>query len=187
MVRISYDTLLHADNLPAVHSFWSSMSPDRLYGSANPANYIYLTHMKCSSLAYYGYGITTSASFDFICDSNPLKKQHQLLRAKHIHEATTSLRRTIAAMPTNPSEVDANDELIGAVCALSSSAIIQVPSRKELPKSKFKSPLAAAQAIDMWGSFPLEKIHFQALLRLVRIRGGLNKLGSRYLAGTIQL
>lgn len=90
-------------------------------------------------------------------------------------------------MPEEPGPESVGDELIGSILALASCYQIKVASRKSQPVSRFCSPLATFQSIDMWGALPFLQPHRLAVVQLVNMRGGLLKLSSSYLAGVVQL
>jgi len=109
------------------------------------------------------------------------------MRAKHIYAATKLVREAIESMPPKPKKEDVSDELIGSVLGLSSNHVINVVNRKDRPASRFKSPLAAAQCIDMWSTLSFIECHRLAVVQLVKLRGGLNELDSKHLASVVQL
>jgi len=78
------------------------------------------------------------------------------------------------------------DELIGSILALSTSDLINVKMTSH-PASRFVSPLAAAQCVDMWSAIPFIESHRLAVIQLVKLKGGLNALDSIYLAAVVQL
>jgi len=89
-------------------------------------------------------------------------------------------------MPDNPSAEHVTDELIGSVITLSANHRINVVNRKNWPTSQFRSPLAGAQCLDMWGALPFIRPHRLAVVQLVNMRGGLDKLGLT-MAGVVLL
>ena len=90
-------------------------------------------------------------------------------------------------MPSDLQPFDISDELIGSVLGLSCSSDVQVISRQDKPRSRFNSPLATAQYLDMWGSLNYIEAHRLAIVQLVKLRGGLAALGSAHLALVVQL
>jgi hypothetical protein len=111
----------------------------------------------------------------------------QALRAEYLCAATQLVREAIQQIPEDPGPENVTDELIGSILALASCHQIKVRSRRSQPISRFHSPLATFQSIDMWGALPFLKPHRLAVVQLVNLRGGLSKLDSAYLAGVVQL
>lgn len=143
--------------------------------------------MKSSPIAYYTYALVISTNLDYLWETNPLQNTFQKMRAKHIHAATKLVRKAIESMPPEPRKEDISDELIGSVMGLSCNHVINVVNQKYRPASRFKSPLAAAQCIDMWSTLPFMEFHRLAVVQLVKLRGGLNELDSKHLASVVQL
>jgi len=143
--------------------------------------------MKSSPIAYYTYALVISTNLDYLCDTNPLQNTFQRMRAKYIYAATKLVRESIDSMPLEPRKEDISDELIGSVLGLSSTHVINVVNRKARPASRFKSPLATAQCIDMWSAVSFIECHRLAVVQLVKLKGGLNELDSKYLASVVQL
>jgi hypothetical protein len=143
--------------------------------------------MKSSPIAYYTYALVISTNLDYLWVTNPLQNVFRTMRAKYIHAATMLVRKAIESMNPEPRKEDISDELIGSVVGLSSNHVINVVNREDRPVSRFKSPLAAVQCIDMWSALPFIESHRLAVVQLVKLRGGLNELDSEYLALVVQL
>lgn len=171
----------------ATSGFWSLLTPHDEFGPRNPSNYIYLEHMYHSVLAFYSYTIAISHNFDFLSDLPPAAKQYRSLRAKHLHAATKSVRKYIESLPASPRPEQIPDELIGSVITLAANYRVTVYSRESRLKTKFQSPLATLQCLDMWGLLPLLPPHRLAVIQLVNLKGGLRGLRSKDLAGVVQL
>ena len=170
----------------AVQHFWSVLSPSEECGAANPANNVFLMHMRSSPLAYLSYSISISINFDYITDKSPSQPTFQLLRAKHIHAATQLVRKTIQDMPDRPSTEHVSDELIGAIITLSTNPGINVGNKRNWSMPRSRSPMATFQCLDIWGALPVMKPHRLAIVQLVELRGGLDQL-SLTMAGVVIL
>jgi len=153
----------------------------------HPVNNINLMHMRSSPLAYFTYTVVISTNLDYLRPTNTTRNKHEALRAKNLHAATRLVRRMIQDMSHDPSSGCVTDELIGSVIALCANHQIKVICRTDWPSSRFRSPLATAQFVDMWGALPFIQPHRLAVVRLVELRGGLDKLDSKHLAGVVQL
>lgn len=97
------------------------------------------------------------------------------------------VRKQIQEMPANPTPEQIPDELIGSVISLAANYRVTVYNREDWPKSKFRSPLATLQCLDMWGLLPLLPPHRLAVVQLVNLKGGLRGMQSTHLAGLVQL
>lgn len=83
----------------------------------------------------------------------------------------------------NNSDKGIPDELIAAVLVLATQ-----DSRFESSEvSRFKSPLATAQCLDLQGRLSSEPEHTRGLVTLVRLKGGLQNIKMKRLSDVIAL
>ncbi|KIW11832.1 hypothetical protein PV08_09105 [Exophiala spinifera] len=170
----------------AVQHFWSHLSPSHHFGSYNPVNALYLAHMQSSQMAYHSYILVISTNLDYLRMSSLRQNVFQSMRLRCIHAATTLVRELIDSMPPQPTRGDVPDELIGSILSLSCCHALPMKSANH-PVSRFSSPLATAQCLDMWSATPFLESHRRAVVQLVKLKGGLEALDSIYLAAVVQL
>lgn len=166
----------------AVRHFWPSLYPSQRH----EANAIFLPHLSSSRLAYCTYLMNISLSYDYLHGRHVHHQMHSLLRLQCMYEASKIVQDTINALPSQPSGDCISDTLIATVCCLSSASAEFIVPKGVLP-SRFKSPLATAQHLDMWGTAGFSEPHRLAVVRLVQLKGGLDKLAFSGLAAIIKL
>lgn len=143
--------------------------------------------MKTSPLAYYGYCLSLSTACDYLSIQSSQRQRFESFRARHIHATTRIVRKTLKNMPENPDSQHISDILLGSVLGLSTNHHIRVVLKKDRPVSRFRSPFAKAQYIDLYGGIPFVKAHWFAVVQMVNIKGGLGALGSPYVSITCQM
>jgi hypothetical protein len=137
-------------------------------------------------MAYYSYMLGISTNFDLLYMIHLPQNAFHSMRVRYIHAATTLVREFIDLMPPRPAEGDVPDELIGSILALSCCHVVNVQTTDH-PTSRFASPLARAQCLDMLSAIPFLESHRLALVKLVTIKGGLEAFVSNHLAALVQL
>ena len=138
--------------------------------------------MKTSSLSYYSYLIAIVTNFEWMHGTNPRSEHHERLRLRNGLALFRYIREAIETLQGPPS-----NELIGAVLVLGSNFPERVPSREFCIPPRFHSPMADAQILDQYGAFIFPATHWKALLQLVQLSGGINKIEMKDVAGCCQL
>ncbi|KAJ9607353.1 hypothetical protein H2200_008426 [Cladophialophora chaetospira] len=161
-----------------VQRFWPEVAPNRHSKTGNSSARAFLMQMKTSSLSYFSYLIAILTNYEWMHGENPRSKRHERLRLRSELALFRYIREALETLDGPPS-----DELIGAVLVLGSNPPGGVPSRKSSPPSRFHSPMADAQILDQYGAFIFPATHWKALLQLVRLRGGINKIENKDVAG----
>lgn len=166
----------------AVRHFWPGLYPSQRH----EANAIFLPHLSSSRLAYCTYLMNISLSYDYLHGQHVHHKVYSILRLQCMYEASRIVQEIINALPDNPRGELICDNLIGTVCCLSSASTEFISPKRTLP-SRFRSPLATAQHLDMWGTAGFSQPHRLAVVRLVQLKGGLHKLAFSGLAAIVKL
>jgi len=127
-----------------------------------------------------------SLSFDFQWGYHAHRQAHQMLRLQCMYEASKVVQEMIIQLPPRACGDLISDELIASVCCLSSASTETIVP-KNVTANRFRSPLATAQHLDMWGTVGFSRPHRLAVVRLVNLKGGLHRLAFSGLAAIIQL
>ncbi len=158
------------------------VAPNRRSTTVDPSAKGFLIQMKTSSLSYYSYLIAIVTNFEWMHGENPKTEHHERLRLRNGLALFRYVREAIETLNGPPSNA-----LLGAVVALGSNFPERVPSRMFCTPSRFHSPMADAQILDQYGAFIFPATHWRALIQLVRLSGGINRIESKDIAGCCQL
>ena len=132
-----------------------------------PANRATFEATRNSPLAYYAYLIAVSRNYDFLCGVHPNIREHTRLRLTHRVATIRLINDTIRDLTGPPP-----DELIGAVLVLTAADPIDFGEATSYSSSRFCSPLATAQWLNMYGAQPFVAAHAIGLVELIRLKGG---------------
>ena len=171
----------------AISHFWPGLYPSERQGRQNPANPYFLAHLRSDRLAFCTYLLNVSLNFDYLTNFHPRRQRHAFLRLQYMHEAHQIVQRKIEQLPERASGDMITDELIASICCLSSASAETIVTKNERTASRFRSPLATIQHLDMWGTAGFSKPHYLAVMRLITLKGGLHRLSFAGLAAIIQL
>ena len=172
-----HEIIDHARNF-----YWGALAPIQHPATAPASGPVFYAHMRSSKMAFYGYIIPITTGLNHMVADHPHKLMHEQMRIRN----TSLLLQAIRESLQNFAE-DTLDEIIAAVLILAANPRIRVDSRYSYPASRFQSPLAQAQILDLIGIPQLNRIHLSGLKQLVDLRGGIDKIASTDLAGCVQL
>ena len=142
----------------------------------------FLEEMAVSPLAYHAYLISLLANFDWMYGDHPKKRFYTWLRTRSIYNTIRLVREHLQALKGPPS-----DQIITIVLILATVPPGNIQSHASLPVSRFRSPLADAQILDPYGTLQFPRSHWSAFYSLVQMKGGIDRMDDRKVAGLCQL
>ena len=148
----------------------------------NPVNHANIQAIYSSPLAYYAYTMAVLGNFDFLHGPHADRSEHIRLQLSHRITTIKLINAAITEMTGPPP-----DELIGAVLVLAAADPENVIDHSLRPISRYRSPLARAQWLDVYGAQSLVPSHAMALVRLVQLKGGWKEFKTLGLAGICEL